>query len=455
MIRLDGTVIQQLFDAGDDWSDVQFEGVFIDSRKDCSGGLFIAIHGENFDGHDFVAAAVAKGAVAVMTERHIDVAAPQVMVADCRAAMGKLATYWRRQVNPKLIAITGSNGKTTVKEMLGRILAASAPTLVTQGNLNNDIGVPLTLFRLSPEQAYAVIEMGANHLNEIHQLVNLSEPDVVYVNNAHSAHVEGFGSRQGVIRAKGEMYQFAPTDSVAVFNEDEDAVEYWKSIATSRDSISFSLRQHSEISASFVQQANTLHIEVSRGQESTDTEIQLQGWHNAQNAVAAISLAIAVGVEMQEAAGALGGYRGVSGRQQFTPGLNHSVLIDDSYNANPDSLRAAIEVLCTQEGEKWLALGDMAELGEDAQRLHDEVVEHARDRGVDEFFALGPLSGQSARIFAERGHQFDSHDLMAQYLAARLERGVYLLIKGSRSARMEKLVAALRPPMQSGDRYAV
>jgi UDP-N-acetylmuramoyl-tripeptide--D-alanyl-D-alanine ligase len=456
MISLHSDDLIQLFPQHLEVSEFYFNGVVIDTRKDCAGALFIAIKGENFDGHDFVQVARDKGAAAVIVERTVETDIPQLVVEDCRVAMGQIANLWRRRMNATVIGVSGSNGKTTVKEMLGRILSSEARTLMTEGNLNNDIGVPLTLFRLTPQHRFAVIEMGANHQHEIHNLLSIVDPDVVYVNNAQHAHVEGFGSRQGVIRAKGEMYQFSSPDAIAVFNEDEDAVDYWKSIAASSDHISFSLRQQSDITGAFVQQAQTLHIEVTQGQNSADTEIQMQGLHNVQNAVAAITLATACGFTLQQAAQGLGGFIGVSGRLRFYPGLNRSLIIDDSYNANPGSLVAAVNVLCTQRGVAWLALGDMAELGDDAQKLHDRAISVAKEIGVTQFFALGKHSCAAARIFGPDGHCFDTHEAMASYIGERLHSGINLLVKGSRSAHMEKLVEALtQSSIQNGDSNAV
>ncbi len=456
MISLHSDALIELFPQAEEVPEFYFNGVVIDTRKDCAGALFIAIKGENFDAHDFATAARDKGAAAVMVERVVDVDIPQLLVDDCRTAIGRLANYWRHQMPAKVIAISGSNGKTTVKEMLGRILSSEYRTLMTLGNLNNDIGVPLTLFRLAPQHRFAVIEMGANHQHEIHNLLGIAEPDVVYINNAQNAHVEGFGSRQGVIRAKGEMYQFSSKDAIAVFNEDEDAVDYWKSIAASSHQISFSLRQQSDITGAFVQQAHTLHIEVTQGAQAADTEIQMQGLHNVQNAVAAITLATACGFSLEQAAAGLGGFTGVSGRQKFLQGLNQSLIIDDSYNANPGSLIASVNVLCAQRGAAWLALGDMAELGADAQKLHDQALTVARDIGVVKFFALGPHSCKAATLFGGDGHCFKTHEEMARYIGARLHSGINLLIKGSRSAQMEKLVTALKESSnQNGEGYAV
>ncbi len=456
MISLHSDELIKLFPQSSEVSEFYFKGVVIDTRKDCAGALFTAIKGKNFDGHDFVTMARDKGAAAVMVEHAVDIDIPQLIVEDCRSALGNLANFWRHKMPAKVIGISGSNGKTTIKEMLGRILSCEYRTLMTLGNLNNDIGVPLTLFRLTPQHRFAVIEMGANHPHEIHTLLRIAEPDVVYVNNAQNAHVEGFGSRQGVIRAKGEMYQFSSSSAIAVFNEDEDAVDYWKSIAASSRHISFSLRQQSDVTGAYVQQADTLHIEVTQGHDEVDTEIQMQGLHNVQNAVAAITLATACGFSLQRAAEGLGGFVGVSGRQKFYPGVNKSLIIDDSYNANPGSLIAAVNVLCTQRGVAWLALGDMAELGADALRLHEQALTVAKEIGVVKFFALGTFSCKAAKVFGDEGYCFENHEDMARFISARLHSGINLLIKGSRSAQMEKLVAALKDSStQNGDDYAV
>lgn len=430
-----------------------FKGVEIDSRKDCNGSLFVAIAGENFDGHDFVQVAAGKGAAAAIVERKLELPIPQLVVKDSRKAMGKLANAWRRQLQPVVIAITGSNGKTTVKEMLGQILSSQQQTLKTAGNLNNDIGVPLTLFRLSAQDRFAVIEMGANHSDEIRGLMKIAEPDVVFVNNARAAHVEGFGSLEAVVRAKGEMYQYCSPQAIAVFNDDEDAVEFWKSICAAPQRLLFSFGHNADIFASSRKSDNGLLLTVSYQQQQAECEINVQGSHNAHNAVAAISLALACGLNLNQATAGLNYFSGVQGRQAFVKGVNNCVIIDDSYNANPDSLAAAIKVLCELKGAHWLALGDMAELGENAQALHIKAVAEARDAGVEQFFALGEMSCQSASVFGDSGFCFNQHADMAEFLSRRLNSNTNLLIKGSRSAHMEKLVEALMlNPAQTGQR---
>jgi UDP-N-acetylmuramoyl-tripeptide--D-alanyl-D-alanine ligase len=420
-----------------------FNGVVIDSRKACAGALFVAIKGESFDGHDFVTAAAKKGAVAAVVERALDIAIPQIIVDDCRLALGTLARAWRQQMNAKVVALTGSNGKTTVKEMLGKILECRQPTLKTSGNLNNDIGVPLTLFQLDEKHRFAVIELGANHMQEIRYLVEITQPDVVYVNNARAAHVEGFGSLQNVIRAKGEIYQYCPQQALAVFNEDEDASDYWRSICATENRLSFSMRHVADVSGGYSKCEDGLRLQLKYREDEAQCDLATRGEHNAQNALAAISLGLACGLELQQVCDGLQGFSGVQGRQQFRRGINNSLIIDDSYNANPDSLASAVRVLCDLAGEAWLALGDMAELGEDSMQLHDQAVHDARDAGVSQFFALGDQSCRAADAFGANGHCFTRYDEMAEFLARRLHPEINLLIKGSRAAHMEKLVAAL------------
>jgi UDP-N-acetylmuramoyl-tripeptide--D-alanyl-D-alanine ligase len=437
----------------------EFNGVEIDSRKDCSGRLFVAIRGENFDGHAFVAAAQQKGAVAAVVECSLPISLPQVVVGDCRKALGDIARGWRRSLELTLVAITGSNGKTTVKEMLGRILSASAPVHMTRGNLNNDIGVPLTLFGLASEHRYAVIEMGANHVGEIRHLVAIAEPDIVYVNNAQAAHVGGFGSLDKVVEAKGEMYAHSSAQALAVFNEDEAASEKWKASAAAERRMGFAMGAQAEIVGSYAQTDDGLSVTAKHKGVEAETHLAVMGVHNARNALAAMTLAVACGLELPAAAAALTGFAGVKGRQEIKPGPMQSRIIDDSYNANPDSLAAAIDVVAAMPGEPWLALGDMAELGAEAQAMHDDAVRYALDRGFRRCFALGEKSCAAVSQFGESGHCFAAHREMADFIAPRLAAHVNLLVKGSRSAGMDKvvdlLVASDQPNIQNRGRHAV
>ncbi len=436
-----------------------FHGVQTDSRGDCTGRLFIALEGERFDGHDYAEAALEQGATALLVQRELPLDAPQLVVDSTQAALEALAWHWRELVQPIVIAITGSNGKTTVKEMIRRILErcrSPQQVLATRGNLNNHIGVPLTLLELSHAHRYAVIEMGANHRHEIEKLVAIADPDIVLVNNARSAHMEGFGSLQGVIRAKGEMYECARPDAIAVFNDDEDAVDYWRAIATPEQQSDFSLHHDADITGGYRQLPDGLRIRYTDGIEDSAFQLAMQGEHNVYNALAAISLAIAAGIPLIDAGRALEGFSGVAGRQQLLPGPNRSRLIDDSYNANPDSVAAALRVLHLQPGVRWLALGDMAELGDQADALHRETVELARRLGVEEFYAYGEHCCRAAEVFGKQGFCFSDKALMAEFLTQRLHPEVTLLIKGSRSAGMDELVAALRADGKNpGGKHAV
>ena len=457
MIEMDSAQLGELFPQSSEMPGFAFKGVETDSRKDCAGKLFVALRGERFDGHDYVALAAQKGAVAALVEHACDAGLPQLKVDDCRLAMGHLARWWRQQLSPRVVAITGSNGKTTVKEMLGRILRSHAPALVTSGNLNNDLGVPMTLMRLNSEQRFAVIEMGANHQGEISYLVSVAQPDIVYVNNAGAAHVEGFGSLRGVVKGKGEMYRDCRREALAVFNDDEQATSYWRQHAASEHSMSFSAQHDCDVRVNFEPVADGLQLNFKYADTEARCTILQHGAHNARNAGAAVTLALACGLELHQAVAALDGFGGVSGRQQAVNGVNQSCLIDDSYNANPDSLRAAVDVLCALPGTPWLALGDMAELGGDALLMHHSAIGQALDAGVQRVFAVGSLACRAAQAYPGQALCFDDHQQLAEHLLPRLKKGVNLLIKGSRSARMEQLVALLKETarIESETRHAV
>jgi len=425
-------------------SPFSISSVVIDSRKCTEGCLFVAIKGESFDGHQFVNKAAELGAVAAIVETAVSgISIPQIIVNDTRQALAQLANFWRKEVNPLVIAITGSNGKTTVKEMLGRILSSEYKTLMTVGNFNNEIGVPLTLFRLSQEDRFAVIEMGANHLNEISQLVGIAEPDVVYVNNARAAHIEGFGSLQSVVQAKGEMYQYCRSDALAIFNIDEDSTDYWKSISSTSNQLTFSTKQPADVTATCEPLSDGFKLTIERQHEQFESILHVFGEHNVQNASAAITLAIGCGLTVKQASRGLNGFSGVKGRQQFVSGLNDSVIIDDSYNANPDSLSAAVKVLCALDGTAWLALGDMAEMGEQSLQLHQQAARDARKAGVEKLFALGEMSCKASDTFEKNGFCFKQHGEMVEFLSTRLHKGINLLVKGSRSSGMDKVVEKL------------
>ncbi|MDH3218600.1 MAG: UDP-N-acetylmuramoyl-tripeptide--D-alanyl-D-alanine ligase [Gammaproteobacteria bacterium] len=432
-----------------------FRGVTIDSRKSCEGMLFVAIRGANFDGHNFVEAAFRNGAVAALVEQAQPCEIQQIRVDDCKIAMGELANYWRQRCDPQVIALTGSNGKTTVKEMLHQILSRQARTLATRGNLNNDIGVPLTLFELDPRHEFAIIEMGANHRGEIARLAEIAEPDIVYVNNVAAAHLAGFGDVQGVIEAKGELYDYCGPEQLALFNVDEAASEYWKLRCAAGTRMSCGIDHAADVGAGWSLEDGSLTVEFCYRDETRACTLAVMGEHNARNALAAVSLALLAGVAFGTAVENLAGFSGVKGRLQVLAGPAHSRLIDDSYNANPDSLAAGIKVLCALQGSPWLALGDMAELGADAVALHRHAARAARELGVEKFFGIGEMSCIASQEFGADGYCFERIDDMAEAILAQIHDGVNLLVKGSRAAGMERLVEMLTQPANRGDANAV
>ncbi|MFV2033462.1 MAG: UDP-N-acetylmuramoyl-tripeptide--D-alanyl-D-alanine ligase, partial [Gammaproteobacteria bacterium] len=372
--------------------DQSFRGVTIDSRENCSGRLFIAIRGDRFDGHDYIESAYRKGAKAALVETASDCEIPQIQVIDCRLAMARVANHWRHACQASVIALTGSNGKTTVKEMLCQILARQAPTHATQGNFNNDIGLPLTLFDLSVDDRFTVLELGANHRGEIANLAQIAEPDIVYVNNVAAAHLTGFGTLQSVIEAKGELYAYCQPHHRAVFNLDEAASQYWESICAAEYKMSCALDSEADVCAQWGAEQHGLSLEARYDGQTQKSQLRVFGEHNARNALAAITIAIVAGVELRNAMQYLEDFSGVKGRLQMLDGPHHSRVIDDTYNANPDSLEAGIKVLCAQKGSAWLALGDMGELGEASEELHKQAARAAMRFGVEKFFGVGPMS---------------------------------------------------------------
>jgi len=429
----------------------QFHGVTIDSRKDCEGRLFVAIRGDHFDGHDYVHTAYHNGAVAALVETRLDCDIAQIVVKDCRHALAGLASFWRHSCTATVIALTGSNGKTTVKDMLLQILLKEAPAHATKGNFNNDIGLPLTLLELSQDDRYAIVELGANHKGEIAHLAEIADPDIVYVNNVAASHLAGFGSVQGVIEAKGELYAYCKPRHRALFNLDEAASVYWRSICSAENSLSCALNNEADVRADWHQDKRGLMLDVRYSGLSSSVHLEVFGEHNARNALAAISIAILVGVEFERAVQNLAGFAGVKGRLQIIQGPKNSLLIDDSYNANPGSLEAGIKVLCSLPGEAWVALGDMAELGSEAEILHKKAAQMAKTYGVQKLFGVGVMSCLASNEFGSDGYCYEQIDEMADSILGQIHQGVNLLVKGSRSAGMDKLVGCLTTRASRGD----
>ncbi|MDH4125230.1 MAG: UDP-N-acetylmuramoyl-tripeptide--D-alanyl-D-alanine ligase [Gammaproteobacteria bacterium] len=428
-------------------ADRMFDGVSTDTRSITRGQLFFALQGPNFDGGKFVAAAADKGASgAVVTERS-NVKLAQIEVADTRLALGKLGAAWRQQHAATVVGVTGSNGKTTLKEMIAACLAQTAPTLATAGNLNNDIGLPLMLLRINAAHRFAVLEMGANHAGEIAYLTSLAQPHVVVISNAGTAHLEGFGSVTGVAEGKGEILRGKPRPRCAILNADDEFYEYWCSLAKDIDVISFGLGDGADVFASAIDPGmDATSFRLHLPAEEIDIRLPLLGTHNVRNACAAAAVAIALEVSAMQIKAALQSLSPVAGRLQPIAGLHGATLYDDSYNANPVSVRAAAEFLAALPGEKWMVLGDMGELGAEAVALHRSVGEALNKAGIDRLFAVGPLSRETVAAFGDAGDWFASLDQLVASVSQQLGAGVSVLVKGSRSARMERVVNAIRAP---------
>jgi UDP-N-acetylmuramoyl-tripeptide--D-alanyl-D-alanine ligase len=428
-------------------ADRPYLGVSTDTRTLSSGELFVALRGPNFDGNAFAAAAQAAGAAAAVVDEQQAVSMPQIVVADALAALQRAARHWREQFSMPLIGVAGSNGKTTAKEMAAQILEQAGPCLATRGNLNNHIGVPLTLLRLEAVHAYAVVEMGANRAGEVAALVAMARPTIGMITNAGAEHLEGFGSLEGVARAEGEMVAGLATDAVAVINADDAFAGLWRGLTRARV-VTFGVRQPADFTASALQ--------IERGAEGfvtrftlacplgkTNIELHLAGEHNVANALAAAASAAAAGASLEHIAAGLASMRAVRGRLQLKTARNGAWVIDDSYNANPSSVRAGIEVLAQLEGRRWLVLGDMGELGEFAPAAHVEAGVQARSLGVERLYTFGPLAALAAASFGEGARSFPDVDALARALDEEADREVRILIKGSRSNRLERVVEAL------------
>lgn len=423
-------------------NDISVNGISTDTRNIREGELFIALTGPNFDGHDYVDAAIEGGAVACIVERDVNSPA-YVKVEDTRLAMGHLAKAWRKRFAKKVYAITGSNGKTTVKEMIASIENQRSPVMSTIGNLNNDIGVPLTLFRLSEKYGSAVVEMGANHIGEIQYLTQIGCPDIAVITNAGSAHLEGFGSYDGIAKGKGEIYSGLSEQGIAIINADDKYADYWRSLVKSHKVVTFGLKNNADINAEYIVDITGSRLKVNTPAGELDIKLQLLGEHNVMNALAAIAATYAAGCSLELIKAGLEKMVPVSGRLQMKAGMNNSRIVDDTYNANPSSLKAAINVLHKFPGKRFLALGDMGELGEDTVALHKDAGIYAKQNGVDSLYSVGKQAKNAALEFGDNGFCYDKQQDMIDAIQSELSENVTLLVKGSRSAHMENIVNAL------------
>ncbi len=425
--------------------DVEFQGVGTDSRCLCRGALFVALRGDKYDGRMFIEHACQRGAAAVIAEHEENCAVPSIKVRDSRLALGSLAAVWRGKFSIPVVGITGSNGKTTVKEMLAAMLRVEGDVLATHGNLNNEIGLPLTLLQLAERHSFAVVEMGASRLGEIAYLSAITRPTVGVLTLCAPAHLEGFGSVEQIARAKGELLDALSADGIAVINADDAYADLWRDLAGERQILSFGLEKTADVSARWQQSGVGSELEIHAwGKPLCKAKLALPGRHNVMNALAASAAALALGLSGESICCGLEAVEPIPGRLYCTQGIHGITLIDDSYNANPNSLDAALEVLVVGPGEHWLVLGDMAELGVEAEELHRQSGLAARASGVNRLFGLGPLGKLAASTFGSGGEHFSSEAALLEALQRDLHPQVSLLVKGSRMMGLERVVQALR-----------
>lgn len=432
-------------------SDAEFSRVTTDSRTIEAGDLFVALKGENFDANSFVGDVAKKHAVAAVVSDHQPVDLPQLVVSDTTAALGWLGHINRRRSDAIVVAITGSQGKTTVKEITGTILSQNKNVLVTRGNFNNNIGAPITLLRLNERHERAVIELGANAVGEIAWTAMLTDPHVVLINNATETHLEGFGSLEGVVQGKGEIIDSGASTHTVVLNGDDPHVDIWRKRAGKRRCVVFSLRG-TEQRADYFVRALSINPDGSRftlvsPQGQVECFLPLPGRHNVANALAAAALCLEAGADTDTVRSGLLNVKAVRGRLFPIEGISGSRLLDDSYNASPSSFRAAIDVLVAISKDSALRsvliAGDMAELGSQVESAHRDVGSYAREQGVDELWTVGEFSELASRSFGGNARHFSDKTALQEFAAKTLDSGYIALIKGSRSAGMDSITEKL------------
>ncbi|MEH6551385.1 MAG: UDP-N-acetylmuramoyl-tripeptide--D-alanyl-D-alanine ligase [Pseudomonadales bacterium] len=423
---------------------VTFSRVSIDSRSLTHGDLYVALKGENFDGHDFIQSAVDAGACAAMVSQLSTTPISQLQTPDTQHGLDRLAVLNRQAFTGKLIALTGSAGKTTTKEMIAAVLSQCGSVSATRGNLNNEIGVPLTLLGLEKQHQYAVVEMGAAKRGDIEHLVNLASPDVALLLNACPAHLASFGSLQAIAETKGEIFSRMSPNQVAIINADDNYADYWRGLIGEARLISFGIEQTADVSA------KNIHLEVDHSNyqlhidgEAHPVRLMSAGMHNLRNSLAAAAVAYSLGIGTDQIATGLSGFTSVGGRQQRLAGLHGSTIIDDSYNANPTAVKAAADVLALADGKRLLVMGVMAELGPDSEALHADIGCYARDIGLDGFYAVGREMSAAVEAFGDNAYWFSNKDALTDALRSALDETTTLLIKGSRSTGMEQVVQSL------------
>lgn len=428
--------------------DGQFYGISIDTRTLERGNLFIALAGERTDGHEHIEEAKRKGATAAIVSRKTDSSLPQLVVNDVVLALGKLGAAWRDQFSIPFIACTGSNGKTTLKNMIATIMTAACngddnKVLATKGTLNNHLGLPLTLARLSAKHRYAAIEMGMNHFGEIEYLTKLTRPNVAVITNAAASHLEGVGDIAGVARAKGEIFLGLPRDGTAILNRDDNHFSYWREQVKQHNMLTFGFSKEADVRATLHEATQSQHLTLHTPQGDIEMHLPLLGRHNIQNAMAATAATLAIGIPLATIKAGLESIQPAQGRMQMHTLANGVKLIDDTYNANPFSLQAAVDTLAAFTGKKVLVLGDMKELGQDTKTLHTNAGKNIRAAGIDHLFTYGDLTINTSQAFGEGAHHFTEQDKLVTALKPYLHNQTTVLVKGSRSMRMEKVVSGI------------
>ncbi len=425
--------------------DAIFYGASTDTRSIQAGQIFFAWKGDKHDAHNFLDSIEAQGAIGAVVERYIpSVNISQIVVKDSQKALGVLAKEWKKQWKGTAIALTGSNGKTTLKEMIASILRGKGQALATEGNYNNHVGCPLTVLKLTDQHEYAVIEMGANHFEEIRYLTKIVQPNVAIVNNAGPCHLEGFGNIEGVAKAKGEIFEGLAKDGIAIINADDDYAQYWLGINTDHKVMTFGIQNDADVMAKNIQKQS---FELVICGESIHVNLSLVGVHNILNACAAAAATYSVGATLVEIQQGLENLHCVKGRLEKIQLSPNHILINDAYNGNPASLKAGIDALEGIADHTWLVLGDMRELGDLAISMHEDCGRYAKAKGFDQLLALGELSQKSAEAFGEGGHHFTDHDAIIETLQKNLKaiqnESVAILVKGSNSMKMFVIAEAM------------
>jgi len=426
--------------------DQTFHGISIDSRQDNTGRLFIAIRGEHVDGHAYLTTAQQQGAVAALVEQyHPDITLPQLVVKDTRLALGDIGRLARARLKAKVLALTGSCGKTTTKNLLASICSQAAPSAATRGNLNNDYGVPLTLAGLPEDIHYAVIEMGANHQQEIAYLTDIARPDIALITNVGPVHLEGFGGLDGVAHGKGEIFRGLSTDGIAVINLDDAFAPYWQALTKDKRQVTFGTHAKAMIRAEAMSLDGVGHptFTLITPQGQVQVSLQLLGMYNIFNALAAAAAAFAADIPLAAIAAGLAAQAAGDGRMQLRPGYQGAQIFNDTYNANPLAMKMALQLLATQPGRKIFVMGDMGELGPESASWHARVGEMAASLHIDALYAVGTLSTHAVQAFGTKAHHFTDKKTLIASVREILDANTYVLVKGSRSAGMEEVVQAI------------